>query len=188
MSDIAPFRDRSLEALRERLAALEPRTRAVVAGLSPERLMTPPPSGGWSVAECLEHLCRTNTLYVDRTLPPVVDRARTRPLPAKPFAPSLVGRFMLATLREGGRTRLPAPRNLNVRGKVREHVAEAFLAGVRKLESQMRESDGHDLRAGFRSPAMPIISLQLGDAFMILVEHAHRHLAQAERARASIGG
>lgn len=187
MEPIAPFQDACLESVRPRLMALEPRARAVTAGLTPEQLRMPPSAGAWGVNECLEHLCRTHDLYLGRKLPAVITAARQRPAPRRPFAPSLVGRLMLSVLREGNRSKLPAPGRLRVRDTVREHVLEAFVASVQLLASQMREADGHDLRASFRSPVFSLVSLRLGDAFPILVEHAHRHLAQAERARAAIG-
>lgn len=189
MDAIAPFKDTALEALRPRLAALEPRARALVVGIRPEARRTPPPTGGWSVDDCLEHLCRTHDLYLGRRLPAVIATARHRPAPHRPFAPSVAGRLMLAALREGNRIRLPAPGRLRVRERdtVREQVLDAFVASVERLASQMREADGLDLRVSFRSPISPLVHLRLGEAFAILIEHAHRHLAQAERARAAIG-
>lgn len=188
MSSSAPFQDPSLERLRPLLVRIEPRARAVTSGLSPERLRTRPPDGGWSVAEVFEHLCRSHDTYLDRVLPQAIAQAKGRPAPSRPFRPSLLGGFMISALKESNRRRLPTTRQLDVQGEIRDGVLEAFLEGVHKLESQMREADGFDLTVAFQSPISPIIRLRLGDAFAILAEHAHRHLAQAERAREAIGG
>ncbi len=188
MSDFRPFQDPHLERLRSRLEAIEPRTRAVLQGLSAEAMLRRPPSGGWSIAEVLEHLCLSHDLYLDRHLPAVVARARARKPPLRPFAPSLVGRFLLSAMREVNRNRFPTTRALSVRAAVRDGAAEAFLASVHRIEALMREADGHDLTVSFRSPVAPIVPLRLGDAFAVLIEHAHRHLAQAERVREATGG
>ena len=188
MASLAPFQDPSLERLRPHLAGIEPRARAVVSGLGPERFRTRPPSGGWSVAEVFEHLCLSNDAYLVRVLPELITKARTRPSPSKPFAPSFFGGLMISALKEDNLRRLPTTAKLKVEGRVRDGVVEAFIAGMRTLESLMREADGFDLRVSFRSPIAPIIRLRLGDAFVILIEHAHRHLAQAERAREATGG
>lgn len=188
MSSSAPFQDPSLERLQPLLARIEPRARAVSSGLSAERFRARPPDGGWSVGEVFEHLCRSDDSYLEKVLPEAIAKARTRPAPSKPFKSSLLGGLMISALKEGSRRRLPTTRTLDVQGEIRDGVVEVFLEGVRKLESQMRQADGHDLRVSFRSPIAPVIRLQLGDAFAILIEHAHRHLAQAERAREAIGG
>lgn len=188
MSSSAPFQDPTLEQLRPKLARIEPRARAVASGLSPERFRTRPPDGGWSVGEVFEHLCRSDDSYLEQVLPEAIARARSRPAPKRPFAPSLLGGFMISALKEDNRRRLPTTSKLQVQGRIRDGVLEAFLEGVRTLESLMREADGHDLTVSFRSPISPILRLRLGDAFVILTEHAHRHLAQAERAREAIGG
>jgi hypothetical protein len=51
----------------------------------------------------------------------------------------------------------------------------------------MLEADGHDLGVGFSSPVSPLIRLNLGDAFRVLVVHCHRHLGQVERTRRAVG-
>ena len=43
----------------DRLVAQQARARSVVEGLAPERLVTPPEEGKWSVAHCLDHLATT---------------------------------------------------------------------------------------------------------------------------------
>lgn len=182
------FRDPALAALAERLAALEPRARAVVEGLSPERMRQRPPAGGWSVAQVFEHMCLSNDLYLARPIPNAVAVARSRPAPSRPFKPSLMGGFLLAMVRESSRRRLPTTPDLEASGPVRDDVVEAFIAGVRDLDAHMHAADGHDLMVSFASPVAAIVKLRLGDAFAVLIEHSHRHLAQAERARAAVGG
>ncbi len=188
MTSASSFEDHSLDRFHERLAAIEPRVRALISGLSPERLATRPPGGGWSIDEVFEHLCLTHTLYLDRTLPSVIAKARSRKPPSRPYVPSLLGGLLLSALREDNGLRFPTIRSLNVDRKVRGGVIEAFLASLTQIESQMREADGHDLGVSFHSPVMPIMPLRLGDAFAVLIEHSHRHLAQAERVRAATGG
>lgn len=177
-----PFRDPFLTALAPRLAALAPRTRAVVAGLPPERLAQRPPAGGWSIAECLEHLVRGNGAYLD-VIPAVTSAARGRA--ARPYAPSFFGRLLLGAIAESNPRRLPAPRKVQPL-TVRDDVAAAFLATLERTAALAREADGADLCARLWSPIAPI-PLRLGDAFDIVVTHAERHLGQAERVRRALG-
>ena len=177
-----PFRDPFLAALAPRLAALTPRTQAVITGLSPAQLATRPPAGGWSIGEVLEHLVRGNGAYLDR-IPVVAAAARSRT--ARPYAPSFFGRLLLGAIAESNPRRLPAPRKVQPL-TVRADVTAAFLGTLERTAVLARETDGADLRARFWSPIAPI-PLHLGDAFDIVVTHAERHLGQAERVRRALG-
>lgn len=176
------MRDPLLVALAPRLAALTPRTRAVVAGLSPGQLATAPPAGGWSIAQVLEHLVRGNEAY----FAPLAERlpvARRRP--HRPHRPSFFGRLLLGAIAETNPRRLPTTRKMTPL-VVRDGVVEAFLASLTRLDALLGEADGADLGTRLWSPIAPI-PLNVGDALAILVTHAERHLAQAERARRAIG-
>ncbi len=180
----APFLDRHLAALAPRLAALGPRTEAVLAGLSPAQLAQAPPGGGWSVAQVLEHLCRGNEAYfgaMERT----IAAARRRGRPARPHRHSFFGRLLLGAIAESNPRRLPTTPKMTPLA-VRADVADAFVATLGRIESLAREADGAGLGERLWSPIAPI-PLNLGDAFEILVAHAERHLGQAERARRAIG-
>jgi hypothetical protein len=96
--------------------------------------------------------------------------------------------LLLASMREGNGRRLPAPAPWRVGPVVRPDVVEVFLAGMADLEARFTELEGHDWRAGVHSPLSPLLRMNVGDACAVMVEHAHRHLAQAERTRRAVGG
>lgn len=178
----------TIETVRARLIEIPGRTRAAVAGLSAERFSALPPDGGWSVAQVFEHLCVANAPYLERTIPEGVARARASRHGARAWRPSLLGGLLLASMREGNRRRLPAPAQWRVGETVRPGVVEAFLSGMADLEVHLAALEGHDWRAGVHSPLSPLLRMNVGDACAVLVEHAHRHLAQAERTRRAVGG
>jgi hypothetical protein len=180
----APFRDPFLAALAPRLAALAGRTRAAVAGLSAADLARTPPAGGWSVAQVFEHLCRGNEAYFV-PMAAAIASARRRGRPPRPHRSSIAGGLLLAAIAETNPRRLPTTPKMTPLA-VRDGVVEAFAATLARIESLAREADGADLRERMWSPLGPL-PLNLGDAFAILVTHAERHLAQAERARRAIG-
>jgi hypothetical protein len=82
---------------------------------------------------------------------------------------------------------MPAPRPYRVGPQARANVVDEFLGTVRRIGELMRRADGHDLRVGLASPVSPLLRMNVGDAFRILVVHAHRHLAQVERTRRAVG-
>jgi hypothetical protein len=73
-------------------------TRAAFGGLSAEELNRKPPEGGWSVAQCVDHLITINTLYF-----PLLDSMRAGPPPPtvwERFSPlsGIFGRSLIRTL------------------------------------------------------------------------------------------
>jgi hypothetical protein len=168
------------------LDKVEPRTRVAVTGLPEAKFHEVPPDGGWSVAQVFEHLCRANESYVNGPLPPAMTKARARGPSERPWRPSFVGGWLARSLVEGGRP-LPAPKLYRVVGQPRDHVVDEFLASIGRIRTLLHEADGCDLGTGLSSPVSPLFRLNLGDVFRILVVHCHRHLAQAERTRRSVG-
>ena len=186
MTTAAPgLRSPMLAQLLVELDRIEPRTRVAVTGLPEARFREAPPDGGWSVAQVFEHLCLANRSYLDGPLPGAVERAVAQGLSQRAWKPSWMGGWLTRSLVEGGKpTR--APRLYRV-GTPRANVVDEFLRSVAEIRALMLRADGHDLLVGMASPVTPILRMNLGDAFRVLVVHSHRHLAQAERTRRAVG-
>lgn len=184
--DATPPRSPLLAELRSELDRIEPRTRAAVTGLPDAKFHEVPPDGGWSVAQVFEHLCVANLAYLDGPLVAAAARARALGPSDKPWKPSFFGRMLAKLLAEGGKS-VPAPRRFRIGPTTRTDVVDEFLASVARTRALMTELDGHDLGVSLASPAVPLIRLNLGDTFKVLVIHAHRHLGQAERTRRAVG-
>ena len=181
-----PWKSPMLGQLVSELDRIEPRTRVAVTGLPEAKFREVPPDGGWSVAQVFEHLCRANLCYLEGPLPAAVAKAVARGATEREWKPSFVGGWLTQSLVEGTKA-LPAPRLFRVGPEVRAGVVDEFLASIRRTRELMRQADGHDLRVMFASPVSPLFRINVGDAFRVLVVHSHRHLAQAERTRRSVG-
>ena len=168
------------------LDRIEPRTRVAVTGLPEAKFREVPPDGGWSVAQVFEHLCRANLSYVEGPLPAAVAKAAAHGESSREWKPTFVGGWLTQALMEGAKPTF-SPKLYQVGPEVRANVVDEFLATVRRIRELMAEADGHDLRTMMRSPVSPLFRLNVGDAFRVLVVHSHRHLAQAERTRRSVG-
>jgi hypothetical protein len=175
-----------LGKLAPELDRIEPRTRVAVTGLHEAKFRELPPDGGWSVAQVFEHLCRSNLGYLDGPLTEAVTKTVARGPSDREWRPSLIGGWLAQSLVEGTKP-LPSPKLFRVESESRANVVDEFLATLRRTRELMQQADGHDLRIMFASPASPLFRLNLGDAFRVIVVHAHRHLAQAERTRRAVG-
>ena len=169
------------------LDRIEPRARAAVAGISDAHFRARPPEGGWSMAEIFEHLCVSDGGYVDGRIPTALAKARSRGHQSRPHRPSFFGGMLARMLDEANTKKLPAPRIYRQFTAVRPDVVEQYLAATRRLREQLLAADGLDLGTGLSSLISPLVRLNLGDVFVILVTHAHRHLGQVERTRRAVG-
>lgn len=179
-------RDPMVAHLLAELDRLPVRTGVVVAGMPESKFREIPPDGGWSVAQVFEHLCLVNERYLSGPLPEAATRARAAGTPRRPWRASLFGGWLTKAMREGGRA-VSAPRSMQAGPVVRERVVEDFLASVTRLRALIVECEGSDLRTSLPSPILPIVRMNLGDGFLLMVTHAHRHLGQAERTRRAVG-
>ena len=182
----SPLRSPMLAQLVVELDRIEPRTRVAVTGLPEAKFREVPPDGGWSVSQAFEHLCRANDSLLNGPLPAAIAKARARGVSDKPWRPSFLGGWLTGSLVEGGKP-MTAPKLFRPGPVARDHVVDAFLAGIARTRALLFEVDGYDLRMGLASPVSPLIRYNLGDALRIIVVHAHRHLAQAERTRRAVG-
>jgi hypothetical protein len=178
-----PFGDPLLAALARRLESVRRRARTVVFSLPPELMLRIPPGGGWSMGEVFEHLCIANgsyTLPVERA----IAKSLTRSGAPRKHKSTFGGGFLIRALGpNGGKVpTLRAYMPLNPR----EDVFSAFLDSLDVIEALMHDADGHDLRVMLASPVMPLLRMNLGEAFEVAVVHAERHLVQIERTRKAI--
>ncbi len=167
-----------------RAEALEPRALAAVRDLPPALFAQRPAAGGWSIAEVFEHLCVVGESY-DPVIARAIERSRVRRGSPRPFRPTLMGNLLRKALLESNRQPMPAPRPWLPLAP-RERVVEQFLLRVRGTMARLRELEGLDPRIMLTSPAAWFLRMNVGEALAIEVVHAERHLAQVERARASL--
>ena len=165
--------------------ALDARATIIEENLDASALEWHPPAGGWSIGQVFEHLCVANDDYLAilrqrlPVTPPVTPGART----GSRWKPSLAGRFLVASF-ESSR-KLPAPKMWHPAPAPRPNVIGEFLGRQRELVQLIERSMGFDwMRVRLGSPVSPLIRMNVGDAFTILVTHAERHFRQIDRIRA----
>jgi uncharacterized damage-inducible protein DinB len=156
------------------------RIRGAVSRMEPVDLHRRPPTGGWSVAEVLEHLTVSADSYLDalRTLAGRTDgRAATE---STTWKPSMMGGLLTASLR--GDRKLPAPKVYKPGPEPRAQVLEEFLRRQEEVGRLLVETSNLDWRrAPFTSPVSRLMRMNIGDALTVLVVHAERHAGQIER-------
>lgn len=140
-----------------------------------------PPEGAWSVGQVFEHLCIVNDDYLRalRALTEKLPVSASVPAARLTWRPSFVGGFLARSMVSP--RKLPAPRIWRPGPEPRPNVIEEFLARQREIVGLIERSTGHAWsRMRLASPVSPLIRMNVGDAFTIMVRHEERHFRQID--------
>jgi hypothetical protein len=182
-----PQRQQALaRTLLEENAQILAQVHRLTDNLDETQLNWQPPDGGWGVGLILEHLCLGAESYMNPAQKAAASPTAPRGGPDAKWQPSLGGQFLLTALRSP--LKLPAPPALKPLKSPRPGVRAEFLRFhgelsrllVSTIELEWKKID-------IPSPASRLLKMNMGDAFVILIKHAQRHLAQMERVAARQG-
>lgn len=169
------------------LAALEQRTESHLSeainsfqNLNEKKLLQPAVNGGWSIAQCLEHLNRYGNYYL-----PVIQKGLEQEFPADDkFKSTWLGNYFIKMMDpDSGAKKIktfkeysPTP-TLNAYAVVAEfiHQQETLLKYLRAA----RNKDLNKIKIAISLTKW--IKLKLGDTFQFLIAHNERHMRQAKR-------
>lgn len=154
----------------------------------PDMINRRPPAGGWSIAECLDHLNATVRLYLP-VVADAIDDARARGwTDRRGEGRTWRGRLLAWSQEPPVRLRMRTVDELKPAPDLdRMAVLEEFEALHEELIVRINESRSLDLRRiRIRSVLKPWLQLSLGDWFAFLAAHGRRHLWQAEQVLASM--
>ena len=154
-------------------------------GLAPAALALRPEPHRWSILEHIEHLSLTNRAYITSMQRCAQEGREAGRLARGPYEPSWFGRWFAKSMEP------PVKRRIKTAGKITpapdlnpDEVWIRFLAVQGELRDAAEASRGLDLaRCKLRSPILPLIKLQLGATFDILLAHNRRHFWIADEQR-----
>ncbi len=148
--------------------------------MSTEQLNWQPSRKEWSVGQCLDHLLKANHSYSQ-----VIEKKLSAAPPSnnqKPFKYGLVGRYFINMMAPSPSLKVPAPPAIRPQmSQVDPGIIERFLKQHDDIEKLGEQASAHDLSAKVSSPFFRLLRLQLGETFVLMIQHDHRHLDQAKR-------
>jgi hypothetical protein len=173
-----------LEHLLRATAEAEADAAALTAPLTDAQANWQPGNGaGWSVAQCLDHLAKSNTVYTAHFLP-VAERARVAGGAAfRGLRPTWAGRRFVKSLEPPPRQRTRTFTNLVPPSS--SPAAQALAGYVashepyRRLVALAGEVDPNRVVAA--NPFIGLVRMRLSTALLVIPAHDRRHLWQARQ-------
>lgn len=188
------FRDRrpNRQGSADQVRTLIRRARELVAPVDRATFNRGPDGGGWSAAECIDHLNTTLRLYLP-VLTESIEEARERGLvDGRRDGRTLLGRVLTWSQEPPVRFRMKTydeirPRIAEDEGLDPEAALDEFEALHEELIVRINESRDLDRRrVKVRSALDRRLTLSLDDWFAFLAAHGRRHLWQAEQVLAQV--
>jgi hypothetical protein len=142
------------------------------------------PPGGWSAAECIDHLIKINEKY----FPIFEDISRQYSTTGlKEYKNSFMGKFIIKSVNpDTQRKTKTLPPFYPASSLFRSEIIDEFLEQHRKIRMYIERFREHDLKKiKVTSPLSSWVRYNLGDACRIIIYHDLRHLGQAHRAAAA---
>jgi len=157
--------------------------KALVDNHSQAELTQQTPAGGWSPAECVDHIATTLQAYLP-ALRTALNEGRKADLTGEgPFRYGFLARMFIWILEPPVRMRTKAPAVFAPRPQPDPASAlNALVTSHEELRGLLEKAQGLDLAAiRVVSPASEKVKLPVGAVFAVLTAHARRHLWQARR-------
>ena len=160
------------------------RAKELLAKAGADGMRRRPEGGGWTAAECLEHLILVGD-DIAKKIRDAVDAAEIRP-PRSEEKLSLFGKMLIRSFEPPVRKRYTAAQYLvpPAAKPPRVDLLVGRFDGVHlRLEKLVEETDAIDrMRIRITLPDSEWMKVTLFDAFSMVAAHDRRHLWQAERA------
>ena len=160
-----------------------------VANLTTEQLNWKPAPESWSAGQCLDHLIVADSLYFP-ALRSIADGSFKMTAWEK-FSPfgGLFGRLLVGQVQENVKRKLNAPKVFTPSAsQVDPEIVPRFREHLDTLVSYISSFSDVDVdKTHITSPVSKFITYSLRHAISLLIQHEHRHLNQAIRAKKTAG-
>ena len=150
--------------------------------LSGDQLNWKPATDSWSIAQCLDHLIKTNKGF-DEILSELATGTRKRSFMEKwsPFS-GLLGNMLMKSIKNDKKKYKTPSDDIVPPSDLGENIVEQFSAHQNEFAEKVKPLENLEWdRIVITSPFIKMITYRLDTALEFAVEHEWRHLRQAKR-------
>lgn len=172
-----------LADLRRELNSSSQTARKLTDLLSDAALQQRPKKGGWSIAECIQHLTATNHLYI----PILASAFKGAPAGNGPYVMDWRGRLLKWVLEPPYRSKVKTIPSLEPKIEDLRRVLPDFIDSQQQFVDAMAPWQGRALdKVLITSPFNKRLRYSIYSLFNVVAAHQRRHLWQAHRVKEEI--
>jgi hypothetical protein len=173
----------SLAQLSTELEAIARDTRTTFGALSPQQLNWRPDATRWSVAQCFDHLLKSNDLMFSAADAALSREGAMTLWERLPILPGLVGSMMVRSQRPDSTRKFKAFATAQpAASAIPADVIKRFVEQQDEALSRMQSAAEPDAASVIMtSPFVKVITYSVLDGWRLLVAHERRHFEQARR-------
>lgn len=180
--------DERIQYITTEMSKIAEDVRGAFGSLTPEQLNWKPAENSWSVAQCLDHIIRTNHEF-DAEFEKLASGTRRNSFweNYSPFS-GWAGRFLIKTVTEDSKKAKAPSERIVPPSDIDVDIVDRFVADVADVNKKVEACAAADReKTVVTSPFLSIFTYKLDDAFTVLVEHSKRHVRQAKRVMENVG-
>ena len=174
--------DKRIETIASEMSRTADDVRVTFGGMTNEQLNWKPAENSWSVAQCLDHIIKTNNEF-DHEFEKLKAGTRKNSFweNYSPYS-NWFGRFLIkAVTNDSKKVKAPSPRIVPP-SEISDDIVERFVAEVNDANAKVAACEGVDReKVVVTSPFLAVFTYKLDDALTVLIEHTKRHVRQAKR-------
>lgn len=184
MEDLA----KELKDLAKQFEASKKEANELLESLDEEAFNKRPPSGGWSIAECVDHLIVTGRDYTKRIENGLKKAERKNLILKVPYKFSWIGRSFIKNIEPPVKRKYKNPArwmpdsNLSLSKKRDEYNA----LQDRYIDLLKRSKNLDIMKIKLPSPATSLLRFSIYEMFQVNASHQRRHLWQAKNVKKEI--
>ena len=174
--------DERITYIRTELEKIAEDARASFGGLTSDQLNWKPGVKSWSVAQCLDHIIKTNAqFYPEFERLASGNRKNTFWQNFSPLT-GWGGRFLIKAVTEDSKKAKAPSKAIVPPSEVDADILNTFCDHIIEVNKKIESVAGADRKKTVvTSPFLAVFTYSLDDAYTVLVEHSRRHIRQAKR-------
>lgn len=174
--------DERIKHVISELRSIADDARDSFGSLSERQLNWKPAADRWSVAQCLDHLIKTNEqFYPEFEKLASGTRKNTFWQNFSPFT-AMGGRFLINAVSNDSKKAKAPSKDIVPPSDIEEGIVERFTGNLKDVCGRIEACASADVKKTVvSSPFLSVMTYTLDDAYTVLIEHSKRHIRQAKR-------
>ena len=180
--------DERINSITSQMSEIAADAKAAFGSLTVEQLNWKLSENSWSVAQCLDHIIKTNHEF-DAEFEKLASGTRKNSFweSYSPFS-GWAGNFLIGVIKNDAKKAKAPTQRIVPPSDVDAGIVDTLLNEIAEVNKKIEACAAADRqKTVVTSPFLKVFTYKLDDALTVLVEHSRRHVRQAKRVMAADG-